>query len=1090
MFSKIHFSLTRAESNAWRKQCRKLRSTEFLAAKAILGMVLYRFTQQNDFVIAYPINCRPRAYKNVPGCFVNTLPATIHVSEGQTINGLVADITRQRKAAKNFGNYPTANIVQDFRAGDTSGSADNLLNVMISQSCLQHEMLEFGGAACVGGLYGGVALSHLCKLDAMSDLSLVMDSRGDTTVFSLHYDAKKSGSIAQTLVDMYLHVLREWITHEDVDCIQTTLLGKHKKREILSLGVGAQGPLPYEDLVSRFEDQARQFPEATAIVDGDDVITFRLLDRLANELAHRIESRLDKTCSSEQASTIALLFPRGKMLIAAMIAVWKTGNAYIPLDPDSPDTFNQTIIANSHAALVLGPETHLLSFTCHEATKLVVPMFPGNEWFSDRLSQKRRTPQHLAYIIFTSGSTGTPKGVMIEDRGIINLADWYRQHLSLTVDDRSSQFASPAFDTFGCEVWPFLLNGSSVVIVPKEVRLSPAELDQWLISQQVTICDLPSSMASRFLAIKRAETSLRVVKFGGEKLHHIPAESYPFAIINSYGPTEASVEATFSTLFTPNGQSDAKAASTIGKPINRVGVFVLGANMEPVPVGMKGELYISGVGLMRGYLNDPDRTRSAMVELSLSGQDCCTAYKTGDIVRWLESGELEYIGRSDHQVQLRGYRLELSAIESMLCQSEMIQEAAAIIEGLGEKTSLVAYIVLKPGAIFNKAALYEALASRYPSYWLPASLFLVPYLPLNGRGKVDKRLLKGLGTLPEAVEGEEEKGFRSEIEIRLSRIWSKVLNRDRHGLSPGSHFYYEGGSSLGLVELMLEIEQEFAIQLSLMDLVKAKTIHLQAELLKRVTHYEIPVWRCFHSASKEATPVILLPPRGAGLEAYEAFGRQFHSVPVYGIESHNMYAKPGHMIKNITALAARNIEVLKKNLSRGPYKLAGWSMGGNVAQEMAKQLEMQGEVVEAVYLFDSIVPDEKGVALTQQLEPMLERILMESEKFQSLDPAAKETLLMVKEVENTMYITHQHQPCQAPCWLFRAEQYAYPASYSGQEKIMMDEFYAQLKTKSANGWEAIMPDIRVIPVQATHKNILQCEHTEKLIAICEQEIRL
>lgn len=1084
-FSKIHFSLSEEEHRAWYNRCRKLRTTEFFSAKAILSIVVNRYTGCDDFVVAYPTSSRPKTFSSVPGCFVNVLPSNIELSERTSVDELIRDLTLQRKSAKKYSDYPIPNIIRDHRLKHKGYDLSAPLNVEISQSCLQHAMFEFGGAKCTGGFYGGESFSNLCSLEATSDISLAMDTRGTGAQFSLHYNTKTVSSVSESLVESFLSILREWILDDQISCDDVNLNSREKYEQLISVGTSNAFPLPYEDINKRFDDIVRLSPNAIAVVDKGEETTYADLDRLAQSICREIDEHIGTGDSFP--SCIALAFPRGKLLVAAMIAVWKAGHAFVPLDPNNPATFNDTIISLSSAAMVLGSKGQLDELA-DTTTKLEIGDFPQESNTSPFIQQVTRSKNSLAYIVFTSGSTGTPKGVMVEDKGLINLSDYYKESLHVGKKDRSSQFASQCFDTFGCEVWPFILNGGSVAVVPKEVRLSPPDLDKWLREHQVTICDLPSSIAHQFLSVDLNKSQLRIVKFGGEKLQNIPKIEYPFEIINSYGPTEATIETTFSILYSPNDKSEMKPSSTIGRPISRMNTFILDSNYQPVPLGVKGEVYISGVGLMRGYLNDPEKTKQSLFPISLANHREELVYKTGDIARWRENEEIEYISRNDNQIQLRGYRIEIQAIESMLCLSDMISNAAVVVEGSGDKAVLVGYVTVNDLEVFNKTELYNVLLRTYPSYWLPSSLNVVSALPLNSRGKVDKNKLQDLAITPIEIKSENSQPFTI-LERDLANIWADLLEVSSSNLSIDSHFYYEGGSSLSLVELMIAIEKRFGVTLSLMDLAKATSIKDQAKLLTRNKEIGVADWECFQTV-EGTTPLVLLPPRGAGMESYEEFAARFGNISVYGVESHNLYANLDSMIYSIKELASHNIHVLKQKLPNGPYKLAGWSMGGNVAQEMARQLEEQGDTVSAVFMFDSIVLDQRGVKLSEAVDVILERILVESEKYQSLTFEAQNKLFKVKEIENSMYINHRHQACSAPCWLFKARDYAYPTSYTTDEKIIIDDFYSPLREDDFNGWRNIITNLNIIPVNATHKNILQCDDSAKIIELCEEEVCL
>ncbi|MCF1437939.1 MAG: amino acid adenylation domain-containing protein, partial [Shewanella sp.] len=1005
VFSKYRFSLSDSETSSLRELCYRLQVTEFFATLAILGVVLNRYTGQNNFAIAYPKNCRPNGYKHTPGCFVNTLPAGIVLPPGATLSEIIHDVTQQYRLSRTYCSYPTLDIIHDYRLTQHQTGLNDFLNITVSKTIFAEQIFNFDGVSCQGGLFGGGVLDDCCSLSAMFDLSLMMDTGQDKTEYAVYYRASVFGPLIVDILSSIKMVINEWLSTPDILWQNLKIYTQDQLIKNAQLGMGRAADIGKQNLVERFKSHVKKQPDLPAIVHTNLSLSFAELDKYSDFLASQIQQALTaKTLQVQTDKRIGVLFPRSPELIASMLAIWKLGYAYVPLDPNTPETFNGQIITASGIDLLFGDENHIKTMSFSGIVKQIVTPFrqvKGELQYPEPQSKAIRNANSLSYIIFTSGSTGKPKGVMIEDRGLLNLADHYSNTFSVSHNDRSSQVSTQSFDAFGYEVWPFLLNGASVAIVPDNIRFKAQELADWLANNQVTVCALTSSLSTLFLsAIFPGHHSLRIVRFGGEKLHSLPDKAFPFMVMNCYGPTEATIEVSFSTLYKPGENLTTKPSSSIGCPIQNVGIHILDEHRLPVPVGVKGELYISGISLMRGYLDDPLQTNKALVSIKLPGTSAKLMYKTGDIGRYLNNGEIEYIDRNDDQIQLRGYRIEPAAIESKLTECSMIENAAVTVKGTGQDAILIAYVVPHKANTIDKKRLIDELSSHCPAHWIPSRFFCVDSLPLTDRGKVDKSKLDQ----QDVTELENTTSRRENaLEEAIARIWGNILQRQPESIDVEGHFYHEGGSSLMLVELWNELESQFAMRFSLEKLVQHNSIRKQACLITQEKTEHAPDWVCFHQSPK-GIPVILLPPRGAGLEAYHSFAKQFNKAPVYGIESHNLYCEPFDTITDLRILAARYIKTLKQHMPNGPYKLAGWSMGGNIAQEMARQLELEGLLVAGVYLFDSTVADDKGIEDSMRFEPLLTRIMVQSEPFLALTPKVQHKLLQVKAIEHRMIL--------------------------------------------------------------------------------------
>jgi amino acid adenylation domain-containing protein len=438
--------------------------------------------------------------------------------------------------------------------------------------------------------------------------------------------------------------------------------------------------------------------------------------------------------------------------------------------------------------------------------------------------------ENLAYVIYTSGSTGKPKGVAISHGGLLNLVFWHRNVFEVTASDRATQLAGSAFDASVWEVWPYLTAGARLHVVSAEKLVSPEQLRDWLVSEEITLTFLPTPLAEQVLKLDwPPQTSLRTLLTGGDKLHRSPPESIPFKVVNNYGPTENTVVTT-SGVVLPN--SDADIQPPIGCPISNTEVYVLDKRLRPVPVGVPGELCIGGESLARGYLNRPNLTAENFIPNPYSDTPGARLYKSGDLVRYLQDGSIEFKGRQDHQVKVRGYRIELGEIETVLNQHPDVQEAVVEVrkDPQGDKR-LVAYVVASHEPTPTFSELRSFLKEKLPDYMIPTALMFLDLIPLTPNGKVDRRALP----TPDLERSRLETKFvapRTQVEKVLAKIWGEVLGLERVGVH--DNFFELGGHSLLATLVMSRARENFEMELPLPRFFETPTIVGLTELIETI----------------------------------------------------------------------------------------------------------------------------------------------------------------------------------------------------------------------------------------------------------------
>lgn len=576
----------------------------------------------------------------------------------------------------------------------------------------------------------------------------------------------------------------------------------------------------------RIAYQVAATPQALALSAGQTSLSYRDLHQQANQLAHALQA-----LGVGPEIPVALCLERSPAQVVALLGILKAGGAYVPLDPAYPPERLNFVLQDTQAPVLLtrqgllplcaeSPCAHII---CLDTAAETLASQPAGDPVSGT------TPENLAYIIYTSGSTGQPKGVQITHRSLHNLISWHQQAFALTPADRATQIASPAFDAAGWEIWPYLACGACVLFPDEETRLSPQRLRDWLVAQEISITFLPTPLAERLLTLDwPPRPALRLLLTGADTLHQYPPTGLPFPLINNYGPTEATVVATSGCV---PALPDAYEPPALGWPIAQTQIFLLDEQLQEVPAGQTGEIYIGGAGLARGYHNQPALTAERFLVSPFD--PCARLYKTGDLARLLPDGQLAFLGRADHQIKLRGYRIEPGEIVTALARHPAIASSLVLLreDGSGEKR-LVAYVVCTPGADVTASTLREHLARSLPEYMLPALFIQLPALPLLPNGKLDRATLPA----PDPSNTLREHAMVSAstpTQARLGEIVAPLLGSGQLGID--DNFFMLGGHSLLATQIIMHVARTFGVTLTLLTLFEAPTIRqLATEVEQRV----------------------------------------------------------------------------------------------------------------------------------------------------------------------------------------------------------------------------------------------------------------
>ncbi|MEK6192596.1 MAG: amino acid adenylation domain-containing protein, partial [Chloroflexota bacterium] len=519
---------------------------------------------------------------------------------------------------------------------------------------------------------------------------------------------------------------------ERVSAVAVLSAGERQQVVVEWNATAAAAPDAAATVVAAIEAQARARPEAVAVSDGGAQVTYGALNARANRLARRLVR-----AGVRPEDRVGVVVERGVGLVVAWLAVGKAGAAYVAVGAETPRARWARMVAAAGARVVIRQGG---------AAGGAAPSEPWREvWIEEEHEPGGWgeedgadlgigvAPEQLAYVMFTSGSTGEPKGVGVEHRGLRNLVGWHHAAYGIGPGDRASQVASAGFDAAGWEIWPYLAAGARVVVAAEEVRGDPAALAAWVAREGVTHCFLPTPVAEAVFEEPERWAGVRAVLTGGDRLRTRPRGALADRVWNHYGPTEATVVGTW-------GRVAAAGAETpdIGRPIANVQAYVLDAAGMPVGVGVVGELYLGGAGVARGYVGQAAETAARFVPDEVSGASGQRLYRTGDLVRWGRDGRLRYVGRTDQQVQLRGYRIEVGEVEAQLAALPGVRAAAVGVRGAGATQRLTGYVT---GVGLAAATVRAQLRERLPEYMVPATLHVLDALPLTPHGKLDREAL-------------------------------------------------------------------------------------------------------------------------------------------------------------------------------------------------------------------------------------------------------------------------------------------------------------------------------------------------------------
>nr|WP_254367134.1 amino acid adenylation domain-containing protein [Paraburkholderia sp. NMBU_R16] len=817
------------------------RTTLFMTVLTGWAILLSKLSRQQDLVIGTPVANRLLAdTETMIGCFVNTLALRIDLHGAPSVAQLLGDVRDRVLAAQQHQDIPFEQVVE-LCAPRRSLAITPLFQAMFAWDNTPRDTLTLPGLVTH-------ALPSTAHTTAKFDLTLSLRESGGHVDGGLEYATALFDRATVEGFAGYLRVLLQAMVDDDGRTVDSLPLIEPAAPSPARLPEAPSAPL--STLPPLFERHAARAPDAIALAHDAQTLTYAALNRRANRLARTL---VDDGVGPGQVVAVAL--PRGFDLIVALLAILKSGAAYLPLDPDYPDerlafmiddTQPAALIAHTAAAERLSVRGTRIALDEPRTQARVSGMRDTDLTDADRIRPAR--PSDPAYIIYTSGSTGRPKGVVVEHCNVVRLLAVTESEFGFDRTDVWTLFHSFAFDFSVWEIWGALAYGGKLVIVPPLTARSPRDFYALLCRERVTVLNQTPSAFYPLIAEaanSATEHRLRAIVFGGEALelrklagwiaHNDPAHT---RLVNMYGITEITVHATCYTI----GRADIESGggSRIGRPLADLQIHLLDGALQPVPQGVLGELYIGGPGLARGYLNRPALTAARFVA-NPYGAPGSRLYKTGDVGRQLPDGSLVFAGRNDDQVKIRGFRIEIGEIEARLAGAPSVREAAVLARdtGAGDR-QLVAYVVPDPGHVLDIAQLRAHLASTLADYMVPSAYVALDALPLTVNGKLDRKALPAPSRDASTSRGYEAPA--NDTEAALADLWSDVLERGPIGRH--DHFFELGGHSLSAVRLLSRIRDAMQLEVPLAELFSHPTL---AGFAAAVAH------------AQRATPTAIVP---------------------------------------------------------------------------------------------------------------------------------------------------------------------------------------------------------------------------------------
>jgi amino acid adenylation domain-containing protein len=955
---------------------------------AATAAYLHRTTGERDVVLGLPVACRTTSSaRRTPSLAANVVPLRLQVCPDMSSLELIEQVSRVVEETLPHQRYRYEDLRRDL---GVLGGGRRFLGPTVNVMSFEDD-LRFAGHPTT---------RHNLANGPVEDLSIFAFKRSDGRGVQFDFTANPQGYRSEDLAAHqrgFVRLLRAALVEPRQPIATLELLTEPERQRVLVEWNSTTRIVPQATLPALFEDQVARTPEATALVFEGARMSYADLNARANGLAHRLVR-----AGIGPDHVVALASGRSVELVVGLLGIMKAGAAYLPIDTEYPAARIAFMLTDAQPSCLLATDAiaqRLDAVTDSGGVPVVVldqieaTDISGRSHHRNPTDADRLRPLCLgspAYVIYTSGSTGTPKGVVVSHAGLSSLAATQIDRLAIGPGSRVLQFASPGFDAAVAEIVTALLSGAALVIAPPD-RLMPGEpLTALVRAAGVTHTTIPPTVLAGMSVADLPRTVTLVV--AGERCpRELVARWSPGRrMINAYGPTEVTVCATMSEPLSPAEQDP-----PIGRPIANTQAYVLDSALSPVAPGVVGQLYVAGRGVAQGYLGQPALTAQRFVP-NPYGLPGSRMYRTGDLTRWRHDGTLEFVGRVDDQVKLRGFRVEPREVEAALVRNETVAQAVVVVrEDRPGDRRLVAYVVPVPGHDADDVALRRFAGRWLPEYMIPSAVVVLERLPLTPNGKLDRR------ALPRPSTGSRGgRAPRTALEHTLCRLFAEVLGVSDVGLD--DNFFDLGGHSLLAVQLVSRLRQTLPAELSAHSVLQAPTV---ADLVERFAGTDppdqrevlLPIW-----TSGSRPPLFCLHPAVGLAWCYSGLRAQLGpDQPIYGVQARRTEVLP----ETVHQMANAYLDQIRRVQPTGPYHLLGWSFGGHVAHTLATILQHQGEHVGLLavldaYPHDQRLPDNRSSG-SKMLSGMLEGLV-------DLDDETRAAL--TRTARNNMRLAANHVP--------------------------------------------------------------------------------
>ncbi|GCE15669.1 amino acid adenylation domain-containing protein [Tengunoibacter tsumagoiensis] len=1070
-----------------KKLCQQEHCTLFMLLLSAWNIVLHRYSGQDDLLIGTTIAGRTHSeLEPLIGYFANTVVLRTDLGGDPTCQELLQRVKEVALAAYAHQEMPFEKVVEALQPVRNL-SYNPIFQVLFVFQNLPPYTQQFADITVH-------PTTLAAKQTARFDLALALEEQDSVLIGTLEYQTALFEEV--TMRRMLAHfqtILSALATNLTQSIHQLPMLTPPELALALQQQEQSDDIRPAEYLPHRFIEQARRTPHAQALITTQGTLTYQELDQQSNQVAHLL---LNKGVGADVPVGICL--PRDCRLIIGLLGILKAGGAYVPIDPDYPIERQQWILQHAQISLLL---THTQPpFALEQRVEVLI--------IDDDHSEYQHQPlllvppslhgQQLAYSIYTSGSTGRPKGVMITHDAVRNILSYMQHKHQICEQDTIAALASFAFDMSIPELFLPLISGARLLLIEQTIARDGQRLHSVLQEHHATLMQATPTTWQMLLQLGLPLPSLHTMISGAEALPQevatqlLHSRGAEVAFYNYYGPTET-------TVWSAAQQITAHYPSVrIGQPIAHTRLYLLDRYLQPVPMGVIGEIYLGGSGLARGYQHQPELTAASFIPDPWSSEErpgLCL-YKTGDLARYHTDGSLEYLGRSDQQIKVHGFRIEPAEIEALLEQHPAIAQAIVVAQTYAEhEKRLVAYLIARAGSSCTSTQLRSYLARSLPDYMHPTTFLWLQAFPLTPNGKLDRKQLSQHNGKQYEEEGRIP--ARDALEWQLVQIWQEVLATRPIGIN--ENFFARGGNSFSAVRLMNRIRQQYSYELPLSLLFQEATIEQLAAILRQEKGETeltplVPI-----QAGGSKRPFFCIHPGGGGVLCYRELAEVLgEEQPFYGLEDLRQYQETIDERATIEDLATTYVRAVQLQQPAGPYLLGGWSFGGIVAFEMAQQLQKQGEKVALLALFDSQIPDAQLLPLDESGELLHfahEQARSEGKAFslteselKQLAPAERipailhqieqarldlpeislpwlERFLRLAKVGRAMLQSYQPQHYAGPLILFLAQERAHQTA--------ADRIAAQ--------WQALAIDpIKIYSTPGTHDTMIVQPHVDYL----------